>query len=42
MVIRYSSRKNRLFTELLQDKLDKAISYDRIAGYFSSSILDID
>jgi hypothetical protein len=41
MVVRYSSRKRQLFTELLQDKLDKAVAYDRIAGYFCSSILDI-
>lgn len=41
MVNRYSSRRDKLFLSLLASKLDKAQGYDRIAGYFSSSILEI-
>lgn len=41
MVNRYSSRQGRPFAEMLKDRLRHASSYDRIAGYFSSSILDI-
>lgn len=41
MINRYSSRKNSLKQEFLLKKLYNAKSYDRIAGYFSSSILEI-
>ncbi|MDR1642520.1 MAG: phospholipase D-like domain-containing protein [Clostridiales bacterium] len=37
---RYSSRTNKL-GELLVKKLENAASYDRIAGYFCSSILEV-
>ncbi len=41
MINRFSSLHGMMFTSLLQDKLSNAVSYDRIAGYFSSSILEI-
>ncbi|MFD1040345.1 phospholipase D-like domain-containing anti-phage protein [Virgibacillus byunsanensis] len=41
MIQRYSSRLNRLDQSFLTKKLEKAKHYDRIAGYFSSSILEI-
>lgn len=41
MINRYSSRKQRLDKSFLCEKLKNAISYDRIAGYFSSSILEV-
>lgn len=41
MIKRYSSRATRLDKQFLNDKLHHAKSYDRIAGYFSSSVLEI-
>lgn len=41
MIYRYSSRRQRLDRDFLTQKLKGALSYDRIAGYFSSSILEI-
>jgi hypothetical protein len=41
MISRYSSRVTRLDRQFLNDKLHNAESYDRIAGYFSSSVLEI-
>lgn len=41
MIFRYSSRSRRLEQAFLNEKLKGAKSYDRIAGYFSSSILEI-
>jgi hypothetical protein len=41
MINRYSSRREFLSDSLLNKKLKDAKSYDRIAGYFSSSILAI-
>lgn len=41
MITRYSSRATRLDKQFLNDKLYNAKSYDRIAGYFSSSVLEI-
>ena len=42
MVIRrYSSRQARLSGSFLTGRLEGALSYDRIAGYFSSSILEV-
>ena len=38
---RYSSRKNDLAEQFLNAKLQGAVSYDRIAGYFCSSILEV-
>lgn len=41
MINRYSSRREFLSGSLLNKKLKGAKSYDRIAGYFSSSILEV-
>ncbi|HLS53432.1 MAG TPA: hypothetical protein VK031_05640, partial [Tissierellaceae bacterium] len=41
MINRYSSRRESLSDSLFNRKLKNAQSYDRIAGYFSSSILEI-
>lgn len=41
MINRYSSRRQRLDKSFLADRLDNAKAYDRIAGYFSSSILEV-
>lgn len=41
MVYRYSSRSKHLEQAFLNEKLTGAKSYDRIAGYFSSSILEV-
>ncbi|WP_227764540.1 phospholipase D-like domain-containing anti-phage protein [Zhaonella formicivorans] len=41
MIYRYSSRRKKLDEAFLNEKLKGALSYDRIAGYFSSSILEI-
>lgn len=41
MINRYSSRKQNLQESFLSKKLKNAKSYDRIAGYFSSSILEL-
>ena len=41
MINRYSSRATRLDKQFLNDKLHNAESYDRIAGYFSSSVFEI-
>lgn len=41
LINRYSSRRESLSDSLFNKKLKKAKSYDRIAGYFSSSILEI-
>jgi hypothetical protein len=41
MIYRYSSRRKRLDKTFLNEKLKVAVNYDRIAGYFSSSILEI-
>lgn len=38
---RYSSRRQRLDKQFLVEKLKNAVSYDRIAGYFCSSILEV-
>ncbi|WP_246240537.1 phospholipase D-like domain-containing anti-phage protein [Anaerocolumna sedimenticola] len=38
---KYSSRRDDVFSSLLNKRLKDAISYDRIAGYFSSSLLEI-
>ena len=41
MIYRYSSRRKPIHSSFLNEKLANAVSYDRIAGYFSSSILEI-
>jgi len=41
LINRYSSRRQRLDKSFLTDRLNGAIAYDRIAGYFSSSILEV-
>lgn len=41
MIVRYSSRAQQLDRAFLNDKLKNARNYDRIAGFFSSSILEI-
>jgi len=41
LIYRYSSRRQKLDKAFLDEKLRDALAYDRIAGYFSSSILEI-
>ena len=41
MINRYSSRRHKLDKQFLNEKLKNAVSYDRIAGYFCSSILEV-
>jgi ERCC4-related helicase len=41
MINRFSSRVNNLGESFFKDALSNATSYDRIAGYFSSSIIEI-
>ncbi len=41
MINRFSSRKQKLAESFLNERLVGAKKYDRIAGYFSSSILEI-
>ncbi len=41
MIYRYSSRRKRLDQSFLNQKLKGAKAYDRIAGYFNSSILEV-
>lgn len=38
---RFSSRRHRLYDAFLGDRLKSAVSYDRIAGYFQSSLLGL-
>lgn len=41
MIRRFSSRRQKLDESFLNDRLRGAKAYDRIAGYFSSSILEV-
>ena len=41
MIRRFSSRQDDLGSSFLERRLDGAQAYDRIAGYFSSSLLEI-
>ena len=41
MLERHSSRRNRLDHTVLAQRLDGAVSYDRIAGYFRSSLFEV-
>jgi len=41
MIQRFSSRRQKLDKSFLEARLRDALAYDRIAGYFSSSLLEI-
>jgi len=41
MIRRFSSRRQKLDQCFLNERLKGAKGYDRIAGYFSSSILEV-
>jgi hypothetical protein len=41
MLQRHSSRRSRLDQTVLSRRLDGAVSYDRIAGYFRSSLFEV-
>jgi len=41
MIHRHSSRRTRLNHAVLNQGLDGAASYDRIAGYFRSSLFEV-
>ncbi len=41
MIHRFSSRRKRLDASFINDRLKEAASYDRIAGYFRSSMLEV-
>jgi len=41
MLQRHSSRRNRLDHAVLNKRLEGAVSYDRIAGYFRSSLFEV-
>ena len=41
MLQRHSSRWNRLDQAVLNQRLEGAASYDRIAGYFRSSLFEV-
>lgn len=41
MIRRFSSLRQKLDTTFLNDRLRGALAYDRIAGYFSSSVLEV-
>ena len=41
MLQRYSSRRGSLYNDFLQQHLNGAHHYDRIAGYFQSSLLEL-
>jgi hypothetical protein len=41
MLTRHSSRRNRLDQTVLNQRLSGALSYDRIAGYFRSSLFEV-
>ena len=41
MLQRHSSRRTRLDQDVLQQRLAGAVSYDRIAGYFRSSLFEV-
>ena len=40
-LIRHSSRRAKLDRDVLQQRLEGAVSYDRIAGYFRSSLFEV-
>ncbi len=41
MIQRHSSRRNRLDRTVLNQRLEGAVAYDRIAGYFRSSLFEV-
>ncbi|TKB23504.1 helicase SNF2 [Desulfopila sp. IMCC35006] len=41
MISRFSSRRLSLETSFIRDRLEGAVSYDRIAGFFRSSLLEV-
>ena len=41
MIKRFSSRREKLDTSFINKRLISAVSYDRIAGYFRSSMLEV-
>lgn len=41
MIRRFSSRREPLDASFLNDRLRGALTYDRVAGYFSSSIMEV-
>ena len=41
MLKHHSSRRSRLDQCVLNERLQGAVSYDRIAGYFRSSLLEV-
>lgn len=41
MIQRHSSRRTRLDKDVLKQRLEGAVSYDRIAGYFRSSLFEV-
>ncbi len=41
MIHRFSSRRQQLAQSFLTQRLHSAQAYDRIAGYFSSSMLEV-
>ena len=41
MINRFSSRRKKLDTTFINERLMNAVSYDRIAGYFRSSMFEI-
>jgi hypothetical protein len=41
MLTRHSSRRQRLDQSVLAQRLDGAVAYDRIAGYFRSSLFEV-
>jgi superfamily II DNA or RNA helicase len=41
MIQRFSSRRQQIGASFLNKKLQGALAYDRIAGYFSSSLLEV-
>lgn len=41
MIQRHSSRRSRLDQTVLNERLSGAVSYDRIAGYFRSSLFEV-
>ena len=41
MIQRHSSSRNRLGHAVLKQRLEGAVSYDRIAGYFRFSLFEV-
>ena len=41
MITRFSSRRQKLDASFINERLKDAVSYDRIAGFFRSSLLEV-